>query len=65
MAVDTKTTMVEEILDKIQVEDNSQAAVPEGILTGNFPLLLWVLNNLGFPYPCYPYLSKGVFFMLL
>ena len=40
MAVDTETPMVEEILDKIQVEDNSQAAVPTGILIGRFPLLL-------------------------
>ena len=38
IAVDTETSMVEEIL----VEEDSQAAVPTGILTGHFPRLLWV-----------------------
>ena len=61
LAVDTGKPMVEEI----QVEEDRQAAVPTGIRTWNLPLLLWVLKKLGFLYPCYPPLSKGLFFMLL
>ena len=65
MAVDKEMPTVEEILEKIQVEEDIHVVVPTGILTGHFPLFLWVLKNLGFPYPCYPSLSKGVFFVLL
>ena len=65
MSVDTVIPMVEEIQEEIQVEEDSQAVVPTGILTGHSPLLLWVLNKLVFPYPFYPSLSKGVFFMML
>ena len=65
MAVDTGMPMVEEIQEEIQVEGESQAEVPTGILTGNFPLLLWFLKKLGFTYPYYPSLSKGFFFMIL
>ena len=36
MAVDTETPMVEEIIDKIQVEEEIQASVPTGILTGHY-----------------------------
>ena len=65
MAVDTETPMVEDIIEKIQVEEEIQEAGPTGVIAEHFPLLLWVLKNLGFPYPCYPSQSKCVFFVLL